>query len=43
MKTVRSFLTRHRTAGSAAVNLGIATAAYLLAFALRFDMDIPAR
>jgi FlaA1/EpsC-like NDP-sugar epimerase len=36
------FLLRHRTAVTVAGNLTIAAAAYLLAFGLRFDLELPA-
>jgi FlaA1/EpsC-like NDP-sugar epimerase len=38
---VRSVLLRHRTAVSILANLALATAGYLLAFALRFDLTLP--
>ena len=37
----RGMLLRHRAAAGVAVNLGVAVAAYLAAFALRFDLEIP--
>ena len=37
------WLLRHRTAVTVLGNLAVATAAYVLAFALRFDLGIPAK
>ncbi len=36
-----TFLLRHRTTTIVLVNLALATGAYLVAFALRFDLDVP--
>jgi len=41
LDTVGSFHLRHRTLSLAAANLGLAALAYVLAFALRFDLQIP--
>jgi FlaA1/EpsC-like NDP-sugar epimerase len=41
MKALPPLLIRYRTLVTVAVNLGIAAAAYVLAFGLRFDMAIP--
>jgi FlaA1/EpsC-like NDP-sugar epimerase len=40
---VPSFLLRHRTAAIVVGNLALASTAYLIAFALRFDLSLPAR
>jgi FlaA1/EpsC-like NDP-sugar epimerase len=42
MPTIHAFYLRHRTLSLAAGNLSLAVVAYVLAFALRFDLSIPA-